>query len=326
MTPLVSIIIVNYNGKHYLKDCFESLKNGTYRNIEIILVDNGSVDGSVEFVKRNYPDIKLIANAQNLGLAIASNRGAAVARGEYLFFLNNDTRSDRNLVSELVKTAEAEPRIGICGCRTMTYDGREEINCGVACDIYGYPFGEGKPLYVDAGIFIRRSVFDEIGGFDPELFLYGEDRDICWRCLIYGYDVVVVPEAVFYHDSFCSIKRGEYSTNIFRRHVGERNLLRTMLKNYSAYNLIHILPRYFLIGLAELLVFTLMGRFRVVTSAYLKAYWWNLVRLNDTLRLRKKIQMERRKDDSVVLERMGKRSGKVELFKKIGIPRFVDAG
>lgn len=322
MEPLVSIIIVNYNGKHYLKDCFDSLYKGEYKAIEIIFVDNGSKDGSIDFVKAHYPDIKAVDIGANLGLAIASNRGAREAKGKYHFFFNNDTKADGKMISELVKTAEARPEIGICGCTTLTYDGKAVINSGVACDIYGYPFGDGEPLYVDAAIFIRGDVFDEIGGFDEKMFLYGEDRDICWRTLIYGYDVVVATGAFFLHDSFCSLNGGRYTTNIWKRHVGERNLIRSLLKNYSAGRLITILPRYLAISLAEILMFILIGKFNVAFSAYLKAYWWNIVNLPETLKLRKKIQAERRVDDRVILKRMGKKSGKFELFKKIGIPRF----
>lgn len=322
MEPLVSVVVVNYNGKRYLKDCFDSLKSGVHRNLEIIFVDNGSKDASIEFVRSEYPDIKVIDNGANLGLAVASNRGAAVASGKYIFFYNNDTVADKKMISEMVRVTESDPGVGICGCTTLTYDGREVINSGVACDIYGYPYGEGLPLYVDAAIFIRSSVFTEIGGFDPEMFLYGEDRDICWRTLLYGYDVVVVPTAFFRHDSFCSMKNGSYVTNVWKRHVGERNLIRSLLKNYSAGSLLRIFPRYLLISLAEITVFFLLGRFKVVWSAYIMAYCWNIARLGDTLRLRKKIQSERRKDDTVVLRRMGRKSGKFELFKKIGIPRF----
>lgn len=322
MGPLVSVVIVNYNGRHYLKECFDALKGGEFKDFEIIFVDNGSKDSSLEFVRKNYPGVSVIDNGENLGLAIASNRGAELAKGKYIFFFNNDTKADWKMLSELVRVAEADPHIGICGCTTLTYDGKEVINSGVACDKYGYPYGDGEPLYVDAAIFIRKDVFIEIGGFDPKLFLYGEDRDICWRTLLYGYDVVVVPTAFFLHDSFCSMSGGSYVTNVWKRHVGERNLIRSLIKNYSALNLAKILPRYMLLGLAEVAVFTLIGRFEVVWSAYLKAYWWNLANLGDTLRLRNKIQTERRRDDSVVLKRMGKKSGKIELFKRIGIPRF----
>lgn len=325
MEPLVSVIIVNYNGRHYLKDCFESLKAGAYKNIEMIFVDNGSKDASLEFVDENYPEIKRIDNKENLGLAIASNRGASAAKGKYLFFFNNDTIADRNMISELVRNAETDKEIGICGCTTMTYDGKGVINSGVACDIYGYPYGDGEPLYVDAAIFIRKDVFEEIGGFDPKMFLYGEDRDICWRTFLYGYKVVVVPTSFFFHDSFCSMKGGKYVTNVWKRHIGERNLIRSLIKNYSLLNFIRIFPKYLLISIAEIAVFTLMGRFNVVWGAYVKAYLWNIRNLADTLKMRKKIQKERRCGDEVVLKRMGKKSGKFELFKKIGIPRFASS-
>lgn len=322
MDPLVSVIIVNYNGRHYLRDCFEALKSGEYRNIEYILVDNGSSDGSLAFMREHYPEVRLIDNMKNLGLAIASNRGAALAGGKYLFFFNNDTKADRLMLSELVRVAESDSMIGICGCTTLTYDGSAVINSGVACDIYGYPYGEGEPLYVDAAIFIRKEVFEEIGGFDPQLFLYGEDRDICWRTLLYGYDVVVVPSAFFMHDSFCSVNGGRVVTNVWKRQVGERNLIRSLLKNYSASSLVAIFPKYLLLSLSELTLFSLMGRFNVVWGAYFKAYLWNIMNLGETLSLRRKIQKERRRPDAVVLKRMGKKSGKLELFRKKGIPSF----
>lgn len=118
------------------------------------------------------------------------------------------------------------------------------------------------------------------------------------------------------------MKDGAYVTNVWKRHVGERNLIRSLLKNYSFTNLLRIFPRYLLISLAEITVFTLLGRFRVVWSAYIMSYWWNIARLGGTLALRRKIQRERRNTDAAVLRRMGKKSGKFELFKKIGIPRF----
>lgn len=322
MAPLVSVIIVNYNGGHYLEKCFDSLYGGEFTDFELIVVDNGSSDGSVEFVRSRYPAARVIDLGANLGLAVASNRGAELASGKYLFFFNNDTIADERMLAELVCTAEADPKVGVAGCTTKTYDGGEVINSGVACDRFGYPYGEGEPLYVDAAIFIRRSVFDEIGGFDPELFLYGEDRDICWRVWLYGYDVAVVPTAVFLHDSFCGLQGSTLNTNIWKRQVGERNLIRSMLKNYTWKSLARILPVYAALSLAEVLIFLCLGRFRVVTGAYLKAYWWNVKNLGGTLRLRKVVQAGRKAGDEVVLKRMGKKSGKVELFRKVGLPRF----
>ena len=205
----------------------------------------------------------------------------------------------------------------------MSYDGEKELNAGVACDIFGYPYGEGLPLYVDAGIFIRRTVFDLTGGFDPKLFLYGEDKDLCWRTLLYGYEVVVVKSAVFYHDSFCAIDpNGNLETNIRKRFMGEAFTLRALLKNYHFTTLIFILPMYFLINCMEMLVFFLKGKLNIVFKSYLKAYCWNLYNFRDTLRLRKKIQSERKISDKDIFRRMYKGSGKLKLFREVGIPRF----
>lgn len=321
--PLISIIVTNYNGKKYLHNCFSSLMEGIYRNFEIIFVDNGSTDDSVRMVRREFPQIKIIEMGHNVGLAIASNRGARVAKGKYLFFLNNDIISDKYILRELVTVAESDKRIGICGCRTMSYDGKNEINTGVACDIFGYPYGDGLPLYVDAGIFMRRTVFDLIHGFDHKLFLYCEDKDLCWRTLLYGYKVAVVKSAIFYHDSFCAINdQGNLVTNVRKRFMGEAFTIRTLLKNYSFVTLTVVFPIYIFINCVEMLLFLFKRRLEVVFGAYIKAYYWNLCNLPDTLRLRKTIQLERRISDADILQRMYRGSGKLRLFKKVGVPRF----
>ncbi len=323
MAALISVIITNYNGKKYLKDCLESLRNNTLRDFEVVIVDNGSSDGSAAFIKNNYPRIKLLELEQNLGLAIASNKGREIAEGKYLFFYNNDTIADKNLLSELIKTTESDSRIGVCGCRTLSYDGSREINCGVPLDIFGYPYGGGNTFYVDAGIFIRQDVFDNIGGFDPKLFLYGEDKDLCWRTLLYGYKVVAVPNAIFYHDSFCAIdEQGNLMTNVAKRFMGEAFTLRILIKNYSLTALLLILPLYLFINLAEMMLFLFKRKTDVVFNSYLKAYCWNISNLLDTLRLRKIIQSRRRVSDIPILKKMHWGSGKLSLLKDVGIPRL----
>ena len=321
--PIVSIIISNYNGIKYLKNCIVSLKNNSFTDFELIIVDNGSVDKSVDYVRANYPEIKVLSLGSNLGLSIASNRGKELAKGRYLFFYNNDTIAKKEMLAELVRAMESNPQVGICGCRTFTYDGSNEINSGVHMDIFGYPYGKGRPFYVDAGIFIRKDVFNEIGGFDSKLFLYCEDRDICWRCLLYGYDIMVVDSAGFYHDSFCAIDAaGKLTTNIKKRFMGEAFTLRMLLKNYSFQTLLMVMPLYFLINLAEIMFFTLGAKPKVVLLTYLKAYLWNIHNLKSTLQARRIIQRSRRVRDSFIQSRMYKGSGKLMLFNKAGIPDF----
>jgi GT2 family glycosyltransferase len=320
--PLVSIIVINYNGVKYLQKCFESLQAGAYQNIEIIFVDNGSSDGSVEFVRQNFPQIKIMDNKANLGLSISSNRAAAIAKGDYLFFFNNDTIADKDMILHLVQRCESNKSIGVCGCRTFSYDGRRVINTGVSCDIFGYPFSAKKVFYVDAGIFIRKSVFREISGFDEQMFLYGEDRDICWRTWLYGYKVVVEKDAFFYHDSFCitqDIK--DYRTTVQKRYLGEFNALRAILKNYSFGYLVWILPPFLLINLAEILLFTVLLRLDIV-NAYLESYKDNLAHLKDLMVLRKKVQGERKIIDRELIRQMYFISAKSLLLLKWGVPKF----
>lgn len=323
--PKVSIIITNYNGKKYLKNCIDSLYAGVLKDFEIIVVDNGSTDGSAEFIRCNYPYVKLITLGSNLGLAIASNSGRKLAIGEYLFFYNNDTIADCNMLLNLVNAMDADKEIGICGCKTLTYDGSREINCGVQLDIFGYPYGEGSPFYVDAAIFIRSAVFDKIGAFDEKLFLYCEDKDLCWRVQLYGYKVVVLSSAIFRHDSFCAIdKEGKLTTNIRKRFMGEAFTFRMLLKNYSFFTLLWIMPAYFAINLGEIIFFIFTVKFNIVFKVYLKAYFWNLFNLGDTLVLRHKIQKERTVNDTIIQSRMYKKSGKFKLFKTVGVPKFAE--
>jgi len=321
--PLVSVIIVNFNGKKYLKNCFDSLISGSYKKIELIFVDNGSTDGSAPFVKANYPQVAIIDNKANLGLAVASNIGAGAAAGKYLFFFNNDTLADFRLIENLVNAMEQDQSIGICGCETRTYDGKNIINKGVACDIFGYPYGKDEPFYVDAGIFIRNELFLSMAGFDEAMFLYGEDRDLCWRCWLYGYKVKVVEGAIFFHDSACITNDlKSYRTNINKRFWSEFNALRSILKNYSLLFILFILPLYMLINLGEIIIFLFKGRLEIINQVYLKSYWENLKSFRDLSIKRKKVQRERKISDFRLIKSMRKGIGKLDLFLSMGIPEF----
>jgi len=322
--PLVSVIIVNYNGKKYLKNCFDSLYKVNYPSFELIFVDNGSKDGSVSFIKYAYPEVAILELNENKGLAIASNEGARLAKGKYLFFLNNDTIVDSNILRELVKAAESDLQIGVCACNVFTYDGKNEIGLGLSCDRFGYPCGNlGEIFYPDAAIFAKKEVFEEIEGFDPKLFLYGEDRDICWRIWLRGYKIAAVKSAWFLHDSACtSIGNTKYTTNVWKRELGERNLIRSMLKNYSLSTLIYILPQYIFLSFLEVMTLLLMGQFRVVRFAYFRAYIWNIKNFSDTWREHKKVNKFRVVSDKTILNIMARQIGKIQVFKWVGIPRF----
>lgn len=324
--PLVSVIVVNYNGKKYLKNCFDSLANVNYPDFELVLVDNGSSDNSVEFIRQNYPKVKIIELKENLGLAVASNRGAQIAKGEYLFFLNNDTIVDKNILSELVKAAQADQKIAVCACDVFTYDGKSRIGekIGVSVDRFGYPcYNRGPLFYPDAAIFIRKKVFEEIGRFDSRLFLYGEDRDLCWRVWLQGYRIAPVETAKFLHDSACTLE-GEknYKTNTWKRELGERSLIRSMLKNYSLSTLAYILPQYILLSSLELMALIFSGQYKVVKEAYFKAYIWNIKNFKDTWNEHKRVSRIRVIPDRLLRKIMAREIGKICVFIDIGIPKF----
>ena len=320
-TPLVSVIILNWNGKEYLGRCFDSLYQGTYQNFEIIFSDNVSTDGSIEFVRHQYPKIKIIEHDQHIGITVAQNEAIRLAKGKYIFSFNNDTVSDSHLLEELVKTAESDPSVGICGCKTVSYQGHHLLNAGVPLDIFGYPYGHGKPFYADAATFIRKDVFDKVGGFDERFYIYREDIDLYWRVRLYGYKIKIVETAWFHHDSSCVLEKNTYATTDRKRFLSEAHTLCILLKNYSLITLLAILPFYFLINILEILAFGFLKmKWKSPSAIHAKALRWNLKNMKTTWHLRKKIQRERIIGDWEILKVLQKTSGKMMLFREIGLP------
>lgn len=221
MIPPVSIIILNWNGKRYLKKCLDSVLKQNYNNFEIILVDNASTDGSIEFIKKGYRNeitlkkIKLILNSRNYGFAEGNNIGIAHAHGRYLVFLNQDTYVDKNWLINLVSYAQKNKKLGICGPKILDYDNPKIIQSkGSELDFLGTPYHRGfneidknmpeDPKIVSficgAAFLVKREVLNKLSYcFDPSYFAYFEEVDLCWRAKLLGYECVYVPSAVIYH-------------------------------------------------------------------------------------------------------------------------------
>lgn len=322
--PLVSFMIINWNGKKYLQKCFESIKCQTYPAIEVILVDNGSSDGSVQFVRDNFSWVRIIENTENLGYVIAKNQAARAAKGVYLFSLDSDTHLDPHCVEEMVALLESDPSIGICAAHLMSYDGTEELSCGFGCDFFSTAtYNDKEPFFSDgAGIFIRRDLYMTIGGFDETHFMYKEDIDLGWRVNMMGYRVVGAQKAIVYHmsggvsgaegkrlDAHWQ-KGNAYETNYRRRYLGEKNSLRNMLKNYSWITLMWILPYYMAVSTVEIFMFLCAGQPKTVVECYLKAYRWNITNLSGTVRAHREMQKMRKVSDWTIIGKMDKRIGK----------------
>jgi len=204
--PFCSILVLNYNGKKYLKGCFNSLRKINYpkNRREVVMIDNASVDGSVGFVKKHFPWVKILKLDKNYGFDEGYNKGIAIAKGEYIIILNNDTQVDRNWLIELVKVANTDKKIGICGSKIVDEKlgdvGEGHIN------ILGIPSQKSSDQVKecfwisDCSMLIKKEVVKKMGKvYDPMFFIYFEEVDVCWRARLLGYKVVFVPKSILFH-------------------------------------------------------------------------------------------------------------------------------
>ena len=212
---LVSVIVVNWNGKKYLADCLQSLRAQTFSDYEVILVDNGSTDGSVEWIQENFPGwVRVLRNARNEGFSGGNNRGIRAALGKYIVLLNNDAQADSLCLEELVKVAEENPRAGMLACKIYLQGGSKIIdNVGHLIYRDGLNRGRGR-LEADLGQYekieevffpsgcaalYRREMLDEVGLFDEDFFAYGDDTDLGLKGRLAGWKCLYVPKAVVHH-------------------------------------------------------------------------------------------------------------------------------
>lgn len=315
----VSIIIINYNGIKFIKNCLDSLQKIDYPDFEIIVLDNGSTDGSVELLKEykaTHLNTYVMFYQLNVGLGWGSNLATTYADGEYLFFLNNDTLVDKDILTKLVNYYPEFK--GVLGCRMGDYNGTQQLDSFISVDRFCYPCGTTSNMfYPDGAIFISKSIFKEIGGFDEKLFLYGEDRDLCWRVWLAGYFCLPCATAIFYHASSSVV-----GTNYKRRYIAERNLIRSMLKNYGSASLCRIIPQYIALSIFEIMFLMLTGNILAIHRCYLRAYWWNLVNIDNTWRYRKVVQKNRKVSDKMIRKRMSRQIGKLFVLTHLGLPKF----
>ena len=213
-SPKVSIIIVNYNGKELLQKCLDSLLKVNYDNFEIILVDNNSTDGTVEFITKNYPSLIIIKLDSNKGFAEPNNVAAKISKGKYLLFLNNDTVVTPNFISEMVKVMETDKKIAVCQSLLLKPDGSVDSS-GDFIDHLGVVYNSKTKIDEirevssarGASMLVRSDIFEKLDGFDQKFFITFEDVDLCWRSWILGYRVLIIPTSIVYHEGGITIKK-----------------------------------------------------------------------------------------------------------------------
>jgi GT2 family glycosyltransferase len=262
----VSIIILNYNGEAFLKDCLDSIRNQTYQKelTEVIIVDNNSKDNSVALIEKEYPDVKILKNKKNTGFGKGINIGVENSESAYVAFLNNDMRVDRNWLSKMVDCIDEKKGVICVGSKILNWDGSlidfggSNINfMGVGTQKgYKQPNNELKlsrefiPFACGGSMLISRKVFIEIGGFDEDFVFYNEDTDLGWRLWIYGYKIIFEPEAITYHHHHGT--GDKLMTSAVKQAFCDRNALYTMLKNLGDDSLSKFLPLALISGMLRI--------------------------------------------------------------------------
>lgn len=253
--PPVSVIIVNLNGQDHLKDCLSSLQAINYdqQKLQIIVVDNGSTDGSKKLIKQSFPQVELIQNKSNVGFVKAINQGAKKASGDYLAFLNNDTRVHPEWLRELLMPILANPEVACVGSKMLTWDGKTIDFIDSALSFYGHGFklhtgepdaktyNQEKPILFACGgaMLVDKRIYLESGGFDDDYFAFFEDVDFGWRLWLFGYKVMFAPQSIVYHRHHGTTQKYGYEKE---RLLLEKNALFTIIKNYEDKNLQQIFP------------------------------------------------------------------------------------
>jgi len=257
--PTITIIIPNWNGGHHLPVCLESLRSQTVRSHEVIVADNGSTDGSLELLARDYPEVEVLALGENRGFAGACNAGMRAAQGKFVVLLNNDTEADPRWLEEVIAAFHRHPEAGIVASRMLLFDRRDTFH--TAGDFYrvdGRPGNRGA-WQRDVGQYdheeyvfsacggsaaYRRAMLEQVGLLDEDFYYSCEDVDLAWRAQLAGWRCVYAPRAVVYHKvsatgggtiasfydgrNFIYLLAKDYPSELWRRHW--RAILRAQLR------------------------------------------------------------------------------------------------
>jgi GT2 family glycosyltransferase len=326
-SPKCSVIVLNYNGMKFIKNCFKSLLLTNYPNFEILFVDNCSKDGSREWLeneikKLNNNSIKFIPLDKNYGFAKGNNIGIRFSdpRSEFIVLLNNDTEVEPDWLEKLVNFMLKYNDVGIAQCKLRSLKNRACIDSGGGViDYIGRVLIIGSGEYDDerfskpyevfyaqgAAIVIRRSILRKVGLLDEDYFINYEETDLCWRCWLHGMKVAFIPDSIVYHYGSATISSGsEELPRPFILYHSRKNQITTLIKNYSAKNAIKYVAYLYIRYISFTIRLIFKGRIKHA-SAYVKAMLWPIIKLKGIIRKRMFVQKYvRRVSDKEVMKRM----------------------
>ena len=252
---MVSIIIPNYNGGDLLYNCINSIyENISIKDFEIIVVDNGSTDNSINRVKSNFQNVEIISSNSNLGYSGGCNLGATHASGKYLLFLNNDTEHSNEWIEKLVYFLDSNSNIAAVQPKILNIHNKKLFDyaggAGGFIDKFCFPFVQGRIFHTleedhnqynnpsrifwasGAAFMIRSNIFKTLEGFDKVYFAYMEEIDLCWRAQAMGYKIYSVPDSFVYHYGKQTIKENTIKSH----YLNHRNSWILFFKNSFTFN------------------------------------------------------------------------------------------
>ena len=306
-SPLVSIIITNYNGGQILLDCIESLKKLEYLNFEVVLIDDRSKDASFENAIKNKGKLKLkhSRNKVNLGFAGANNAGLALASGTYVLLLNNDTTVAPDLLSKLVHRMEADPKIGAAQVKIKMMDSLGFLdNAGSYLTRTGFlvhwgfgkrdskEFDTEKIIFSAKGacLMAKREVIDKVGLFDNDFVSYIEETDFCWRVWLAGYKIYYLPQTYIWHKVGFTFSK--QFNPVVVNYNSFKNRILCLYKNLETKNLFLIFIPHIIIIISLSFYYLLrlqFSKFSMIT----RAIWWNIKNIKKSSQKRRVVQKMR---------------------------------
>jgi GT2 family glycosyltransferase len=336
--PCVAVIILHYEGEEILSDCLEALFKSEYENFDAILVDNGSNDGSIQFVRAAYSNytccdrLKVLRSPENLGFVMGNNLGLQyvlrASKYKYVVLLNDDTIVDPNWLKELVNVADKDSDIGALQpkLKSLREPSFFEYNgaCGGMLDVYGVPFCRGRIFDLEeedrgqydktaemfwasgAVMFMRVEAIRKAGLLDEIFYAHMEEIDLGWRLRLLGYKIFCVPNAVVYHVGGAT----ELKEKFFLKH---RNNLIVMMKNYSMSSLLYYFPGRMILDTLSALFFVFEGNSSRAFCVF-KAYFWILKNLKAVFRARSDVQARRKVSDDEIVGALAKGNIAVQYY------------
>jgi GT2 family glycosyltransferase len=319
------VLVLNWNGPGITRACLRSLAEAKVAAQDVLLVDNGSTDGSPEALAREFPDVRQLVLPRNAGYTGGNNAGFRLLleedRYRYALVLNNDATVAPGMLERLERALDDDARCGMAQPKVLWPDGTVE-NAGYAMDRYGMtlPRGRGAPgdaafpsegwFYASgACVLVRLETLREVGGFDEAYFGYHEDVDLAWRMRLAGWRLAYCDDVVCRHDESTTAGRSPKKIGVIWR-----NRYRTLLKDYGAARAWLRLPAAVMLTTVVALGVSVKERDPAYVGMHARALAWNARRLPDTLRERRRVQATRRAPDRAVCAAMRRRSVEMDLI------------